>query len=134
MPDYVDKILLHVAAQDRAITEVLAEQLKRQTGNSISPEDWNAEKLDPWYCMNFVLQDDEGKTIAMARTLEQLQRDFKQQISAGLEQQASDDSISRQGILTWDFDELPQEAEACCARLPLVPRTGMRKNWIPGTA
>jgi len=111
VPDYVDKILLHVGAQDRAITEVLAEQLKRQTGISVSPEDWKAEKLDPWYCMNFVLQDDEGKTIAMARTLEQLQRDFKQQISAGLEQQASDDSISRQGILTWDFDELPQEVQ-----------------------
>ena len=111
VPDYVDKILLDVRAQDRSITEVLTEQLKRQTGNSIRPEDWKPEKLDPWYCMNFLLQDDEGKTIAMARTLERLQRDFKQQISAGLEQQASDNSISRKDILTWDFDELPQEVQ-----------------------
>jgi ATP-dependent helicase HrpA len=58
--------------------------------------------------MNFVLEDDQGVTIAMARSLEQLQRDFKQQISQGLEK-AADQSTSRQGITEWDFDELPEE-------------------------
>ena len=111
VPDYVDKILLQVQAQDRPITEVLAEQLKRQTGMTVNNEDWKADNLDPWYRMNFILQDEAGKTVAMARSLEQLQRDFKQQISAGLEQQASDDSISRQEIIEWDFAELPQEVQ-----------------------
>ena len=44
----------------------------------------------------------------MARSLDQLQRDFKQQISDGLEQ-ASDSGIARQDIVEWDFDELPEE-------------------------
>ena len=109
VPDYVDKILLQVRAQDRPITEVLAEQLKRLTGVVVQDQEWQAVNLDPWYRMNFILQDEAGKTVAMARSLEQLQRDFKQQISAGLEQQASDDSISRQGIVEWDFAMLPQE-------------------------
>lgn len=111
VPDYVDKILLQVRAQDRPITEVLAEQLKRHTGAAVNDQDWKADNLDPWYRMNFILQDEAGKTVAMARSLEQLQRDFKQQISAGLEQQASDDSISRQDIVEWDFAELPQEVK-----------------------
>ncbi|MDG2502710.1 MAG: ATP-dependent RNA helicase HrpA [Porticoccaceae bacterium] len=109
VPDYVDKILLQARAQDRPITEVLAEQLKRHTGVSVNDQDWKADNLDPWYRMNFILCDEAGKTVAMARSLEQLQRDFKQQISAGLEQQASDDSISRQDIVEWDFAELPEE-------------------------
>ena len=107
VPDYVDKVLLQVRAQDRPLTEVLAEQLKRHTGVSIQDQDWRTENLDPWYLTNFLLQDENGKTIAMARSLEQLQRDFKQQINAGLEQ-ASDDSLSRQGIVEWDF-ELPEQ-------------------------
>ena len=107
VPDYIDKVLLQVKAQDRPLTEVLAEQLKRHTGVSINDTDWKAENLDPWYQMNFLLQDENDKVIAMARSLEQLQRDFKQQINAGLEE-ASDDSISRRGILEWDF-ELPRE-------------------------
>ncbi len=111
VPDYVDKILLQVRAQDRPITEVLAEQLKRHTGVAVKDQDWTSENLDPWYRMNFILQDEAGKTVAMARSLEQLQRDFKQQISAGLEQQASDDSISRQDIIEWDFAQLPQEVK-----------------------
>ena len=107
VPDYIDKVLLQVKAQDRPLTEVLTEQLKRHTGVSINDTDWKAENLDPWYQMNFLLQDENDKVIAMARSLEQLQRDFKQQINAGLEE-ASDDSISRRGILEWDF-ELPRE-------------------------
>ena len=108
VPDFVDKVLLQVKAQDRPLTEILGQQLKRHTGISIDDQDWNSQSLDPWYLMNFILQDETGKTIAMARSLDQLQRDFKQQISDGLEQ-ASDSGIARQDIVEWDFDELPEE-------------------------
>ena len=110
VPDYVDKILLQVKAQDRPLTEVLAEQLKRHTGITIEQHDWNVQGLDPWYLMNFVLQDEAGKSIAMARNLDQLQRDFKQQISAGLEQ-AAENTVSRQNIIAWDFGQLPESIE-----------------------
>ena len=107
VPDYVDKVLLQVRAQDRPLTQVLAEQLKRHTGVVIEDQDWRTDSLDPWYLTNFLLQDENGKTIAMARSLDQLQLDFKQHINAGLEQ-ASDDSLSRKGIVEWDF-ELPEQ-------------------------
>jgi ATP-dependent helicase HrpA len=44
--------------------------------------------------------------------LEKLQQDFKQQINKGLEQAAdqnAEESRTRQGIVEWDFDELPEE-------------------------
>lgn len=111
VPDYVDKVLMQVRAQDRPLTEVLAEQLKRHTAVDINYQDWKADQLDPWYQMNFLLQDENGKTLAMARSLDSLQRDFKAQISQGLEQQAQDHSISREGIVEWDFGDLPSEVQ-----------------------
>jgi ATP-dependent helicase HrpA len=108
VPDYVDKILLAVKAQDRPLTEVLAEQLHRLSGVSIADSDWRSDSLDPWYLMNFRLEDENAKGIAVGRSLQQLQLDFKQQINQGLEK-ASNDSICRQKITAWDFDELPEQ-------------------------
>jgi ATP-dependent helicase HrpA len=108
VPDHVDVFLRKAKAQDRPLTEVLAEHLRTVSGVIIGPEQWRQESLDNWYRMNFVLEDEHGSTIAMARSLEQLQRDFKQQISQGLEK-AADHRASRQGITEWDFDELPEE-------------------------
>lgn len=108
VPDYVDKIMLKVVAQDRPLTEVLAEQLNRLTGVKIADSDWRVESLDPWYLMNFILEDEKGQVIAMERSLKNLQKTFKQQVNRGL-QQASQDTISRQHIIEWDFEELAKE-------------------------
>ena len=91
---------------------MLGEYLHKKTGIAVAPEQWQGENLDPWYCMNFILEDESGTQITMARSLEKLQQDFKQQISQGLEQaaeQSADDNISRQDITDWDFEQLPQE-------------------------
>ena len=112
VPDYVDAFLLKTKPQDRPLTEVLAEYLQKQTSVAIPPEQWKPENLDAWYQMNFVLEDDNGGEIAMARSLEKLQQDFKQQISEGLEQAAdqnAEENRTRQGIVEWDFEELPEE-------------------------
>ncbi|MDB9969827.1 ATP-dependent RNA helicase HrpA [Porticoccaceae bacterium] len=108
VPDHVGVFLRKAKPQDRPLTEVLAEHLRSVSGVIIEPEQWRQESLDSWYQMNFVLEDEQGAVIAMARSLEQLQRDFKQQISQGLEK-AADQSASRQGITEWDFDELLEE-------------------------
>ena len=108
VPDFVDKILLTTRAQDKPLTEVLAEQLHRLSGFEVAETDWRVDVLDCWYLMNFILQDENGERIAMGRNLQQLQQDFKQQINQGLERAASD-SICRQNITEWDFDELPEQ-------------------------
>ena len=110
VPDYIDKVLSNVSAQDRPLTLVLSEQLHRLTGTKIEESSWNVENIDNWYLMNFVLQDDKGQMIAMARSLHQLQRDFKQQIKQSLDR-PSEQSIARKGILEWDFEQLPLEVE-----------------------
>jgi ATP-dependent helicase HrpA len=58
--------------------------------------------------MNFILQDENGETVTTGRNLQQLQKDFKQQISDNI-QQSNNDEISRQKITEWDFDSLPEQ-------------------------
>ena len=108
VPDYVDKILLSTKAQDRPLTEVLAEQLHRLTGFAIEDADWRLDGLNPWYMMNFILQDENGERVAMGRSLQLLQQGFKQQITDNL-QQTDNDGVSRQNITEWDFDSLPEQ-------------------------
>ena len=107
VPDFVDKILLTTRAQDRPLTEVLAEQLHRLSGIKIADSDWRQDVLDSWYLTNFILHDEQGKSVAVSRSLEQLQIDFKQQISQGLKQSSNDD-LSRKNITEWDFNSLPE--------------------------
>jgi ATP-dependent helicase HrpA len=108
VPDYVDKILLSCKAQDRPLIEVLTEQLHRLSGFTVADSDWRLDGLNPWYLMNFILQDENGETVATGRSLQQLQQDFKQQINDNL-QQSNNDEISRQKITEWDFDNLPEQ-------------------------
>jgi ATP-dependent helicase HrpA len=108
VPDYVDKILLSSKAQDRPLTEVLGEQLHRLSGFTVSDTDWRLEGLNPWYLMNFILQDEHDETVAVGRSLQQLQKAFKQKINDNL-QQSDNDEISRQKITEWDFDTLPEQ-------------------------
>ena len=108
VPDFVDKILLSSRAEDRPLTEVLAEQLHRLSGFTVAETDWRLEGLNPWYLMNFILHNENGERVVAGRNLQQLQQDFKQQISDNL-QQSDNDEISRQHITEWDFDHLPQQ-------------------------
>ena len=121
VPDYVDKVLLNISAQDRPITEVLGEQLQKLTGQKISRDSWNHDNLDSWYRMNFILQDDQGQLIGMARDLSQLRKDFKQRIDNSLAESA-EKTIARNNITEWDFGELPIEV--------VLPRGNMNiKAW-----
>ena len=121
VPDYVDKVLLNISAQDRPITEVLGEQLQKLTGQNILRDSWNYDNLDSWYRMNFILQDDQGQLIGMARDLSQLRKDFKQRIDSSLAESA-EKTIARNNITEWDFGELPVEV--------VLPRGNMNiKAW-----
>ncbi len=125
VPDYVDGFLAKEKAQDRPLTERLGEHLQRVTGVSIAPEHWNSANLDPWYQMNFILEDERGNVVAKARSLEKLQLEFKQQISRGLEK-AADKSASRQGITEWDFNELPQEVALAHGKMTIKAWPALR--------
>ena len=107
VPDFADAILRRIQPQDRPLLEVIAEALMKIGGIAVSEEDWQADKLDNWYLMNFVLVDEQGERLAMARSLKSLQSQFREQIDAGLAA-APDDQFCQSGMTSWDFGKLPE--------------------------
>ncbi len=108
VPATVDLILRGLNAQNRPLIDVLGEQIQRHFGLIVAVTDWNVQRLDPWYLMNFILLDEQGQIVASSRNAVQLQNDYKVQISASI-QQAGEGSYTRSGLKKWDFDELPKE-------------------------
>ncbi|NHN36772.1 ATP-dependent RNA helicase HrpA [Pseudomaricurvus alcaniphilus] len=107
VPNYVDQCLAAMSPADVALTEALGFQLKRQTGVEIPAEQWQGVALEDYYRFNIQVIDDSGKVLAQGRDLARLRERYRDQLQQTL--QSSDDSIEREQIVEWDFDELPAE-------------------------
>ena len=125
VPDTVDKLLREITAQNRPLVEVLAEQLQRHFGIAVKATDWQLAKLDRWYQMNYMLVDNNGERIAMGRDAQQLQRDYRQQISGSLVR-TPDEQHTRQGLTAWDFDDLPTDVTLSDGKLRVMAWPALR--------
>lgn len=111
VPDYVDKILAVVSADDVPLLEVLSREIKRQFRLEIPLEEWQPEQLDDYYRMNCRVVDAGGKTLEQSRDLDYLLDKFKGQVTETLQQQADQTFETASGksadITQWDFGDLP---------------------------
>jgi ATP-dependent helicase HrpA len=108
VPDYVDRVLAAVAADDVPLLEVLSRQLKQPARVDIALDQWQPELLDDFYRMNYRVVDGDGQPLGQGRDLEKLLVNFKGQVSATLQQQTSK-RFQSDNITRWDFGELPQD-------------------------
>ena len=91
--------------------EQLSRQLQRMTGVSVALDQWRPDLIDKHFLMRYCLQED-GVDIASSRSLQQLKAEYSDQANLRFEQQVQhDESISRQGISSWDFGRLPESME-----------------------
>ena len=109
VPAYVDGALASLQPDDVSLTEALAHQLKRQTGVDVPAAEWDAVTLDDYYRFNIQVIDDSNQVLEQHRDLEQLRQRYRDQLQQSL--QGNDDSIERDGIVQWDFDELPESVK-----------------------
>lgn len=110
VPHYVDQILARVAPQNRALTDVLAQQLHNLSGTEL-PADvwgdvWDKAVLDDYYRMNIHVLDDQQQVIDRGRNLAKLREEYRDHVQAGLQEAGSE--LERDAISRWDFGELPE--------------------------
>ncbi len=105
VPHYVDQILARVAPQNRALTEVLAQQLHRISGTELPSDVWDHILLDDYYRMNIHVLDDQQQIIDRGRNLAILREEYRGHVQAGLQEAGSE--LEREAITRWDFGELP---------------------------
>ena len=96
----------------------VARALSRIGGMPVTANDFAEERLPPELQMNVRVTDGEGQTLAAGRDLEALRRQLGAEAAEAFT--VSDDPRwNRDGLTTWDFDELPLEIDVARGRLAL---------------
>ncbi|MDR7090023.1 ATP-dependent RNA helicase HrpA [Cellvibrio fibrivorans] len=121
VPDVVDKILATLSPDNKPLTEALGLQLKRLTGVEVSKEAWLETSVDDYYRFNIHVVDDKGKVIASGRELAPLRDKYRERVQQNIQSAAT--NIERDGIVGWDFAELPQAIQ--------LPRGGISIRAYP---
>lgn len=121
VPDVVDKILATLSPDNKPLTEALGLQLKRLTGVDVSKEAWLETSVDDYYRFNIHVVDDKGKVIASGRELAPLRDKYRERVQQNIQSAAT--NIERDGVVAWDFAELPQAIQ--------LPRGGISIRAYP---
>jgi ATP-dependent helicase HrpA len=121
VPDVVDKILATLSPDNKPLTEALGLQLKRLTGVDVSKDAWLETSVDDYYRFNIHVVDDKGKVIASGRELAPLRDKYRERVQQNIQSAAT--NIERDGIISWDFSELPQAIQ--------LPRGGISIRAYP---
>lgn len=106
VPDYVDRALANLKADDVSLMKALAEQLWRLSGVKIAPDQWNDLSLDPFYCINFKIVDGDGKVLGQGRDLALLIEQFRDRVQQSLSEQT--EQQSEELYTGWSFADLSQ--------------------------
>ena len=110
VPDYARACVDNLDRQ-RPLYSQLSAQLRRMTGVEVAAESWPRDGVEAHFMMRYCVEQD-GVCIASGRSLADLQQQFGQRAARQFESQvALDASIAREGLLQWDFDQLPGQVE-----------------------
>ena len=84
----------------------------------VSAADFEEERLPPELQMNVRVTDAEGQTLAAGRDLDALRRQLGAEAAEAFTA-IDDPRWNRDGLTTWDFDELPAEIDVSHGRLAM---------------
>jgi ATP-dependent helicase HrpA len=120
VPEYAARSLQRLRVSDTPLVQALGAVLKQLSGGAHIPEDaWNTGSLPDYLRMRVRVIDHEGSTLATGRDLFQLQKNYGDS-NAAVSPEKDAHELARQGIIHWDFDELPEQVETGSHGIRLV--------------
>ena len=110
IPDYA-RACTEALEPDKPLLAQLSRQLHRMTGVSVAADAWRPDRIETHFQMRYCLED-AGAAVASARSLAQLRAEYGELAKQHFEQHVQhEESICREGIISWDFDKLPERVE-----------------------
>ncbi len=106
IPQYVDRILSRLKADNKPLLEAIAQELSREIGENVSTQDWPQAELDDFYLLNIQVLDDRGKVIDRGRNMEILQLRYKDHVRQSLQTAGAD--MEKENITQWNFGVLQE--------------------------
>jgi len=119
VPQVVTAVLGGIEADSVPLTEILSRALHRETGVEVPKDAWDGADLPAHLLMNFRIVDERGGEIAGGRDLPAL----RLQLGVKARRQFTETArttFERQGVMSWDFGELPEQVEFTRAGQKLV--------------
>ena len=121
VPDFVDEFLRNNQACDVSLTQCLIDFIYKERRIKVQEADFNFEQLDKHYLMNIQVLNADNKRITQGRDWHQLIEEVGDQVSQVL--QLNENDFEREGLLSWDFNELPRIYE--------LQQAGMQVSLYP---
>ncbi len=111
--DTIDRIIHLLQPSSNPLVVDLAQKLYRATGVKVEGDDFNQEKLDQFYHMNYRVLDVDNSLIEEGRNLAQLKSNYanavKESVHSGNAQERL--KLEIHDISKWDFGELAKTIE-----------------------
>lgn len=121
-PESAQKAMSLIRFGEGSVNEAVAAALSRIAGERIPPDAFELDKLPTELRMKIRVLGSEGQTLAQGADLGQIRRQLGQQAAAGIAT-LDDPRWNRDGLTTWDLDELPERIE--------ISRRGMTIKAFP---
>ena len=121
VPQFVDKVLPHLQADDKPLGPSLGFALKRATTVDVPDELWQSAELEAYYRINIHVLDEAGKCIARGRDIELLRDKYRDHMQSHIQKVGND--FEKTGLLSWDFGQLPKTYD--------LKQTGMNVRAYP---
>ena len=102
-----------------ALTELLAEEIRRRTSVQVSAADFDTERLPAHLTPTFRVIDARGRTVGTGKDLAALQRTHRDQATKGVARVAQaalpKSDLERTGLTEWNFGDLPRHVDTAYA-------------------
>ena len=102
-----------------ALTELLAEEIRRRTSVQVSAADFDTERLPAHLTPTFRVIDARGRTVGTGKDLAALQRTHRDQATKGVARVAQaalpKSDLERTGLTEWNFGDVPRHVDTAYA-------------------
>ncbi len=110
--DWAKKLLAELPVQGQ-LTESLAQTIQRLAGVRVAASDFDLARIPAGLKMTYRVVDQKGRALATSTDLAELQTKYKIEGQKAVAQVATKlhKDLERQGLTTWDFDQLTELVE-----------------------
>ena len=110
--DAVRTFLATHGPDDGDLTDVLADDLRRRTGELVRPSDWDLARVPDHLRVNFRVEDERGRRVAFGKDLVALKRRLHGHLQGAITRAVGAASVEQEGLTSWTIGTLPRVIEA----------------------
>ena len=110
IPDNADTAMKSLGSAHGSLHDALAQALGKMSGEPMDRNGFAPHELAPYLMMNFRIVDDAGEVVLVGRDLEAIRRKLGMEARKTFQSQPPGE-FHRDGITSWDFNDLPERVE-----------------------